>query len=162
MVNLLEHLGKDTLPKPMLEAFVHWCVWEQARPALVEVLGKAGLDNLVADLKATSTIDSLEEVSRRAGNFAHEARKATGPLGMSAAEAAAFEMLNLAQAAADADWDPESVAFFSARVCGWAGWAQTDFRDPTKKISAEQSAREEQETRLQSLWQKHGTANADE
>ncbi len=159
MSSLLDHLGKDTLPQPLLEAFVHWCIWEQACPALALVLEKVHLDELAADVGAAQDIATLLAVSERAGNSAHEARTTTGPLGMSAAEAAAFEVANLARAA-DSDWDPESVAFFSARVCGWAGWAESEFTQPAKKTNAESAARQAQEQQLKTLWQQFATRDS--
>ena len=159
MGSLLEHLGKDTLPQALLDAFVRWCVWEQARPALALVLEKAQLATLAEEVREAEDLVTLSGVSERAGQSAHEARKATGPLGMSAAEAAAFEMANLVRAADADDGDPESVAFFAARVCGWAGWAETDFTDPAQKMLAEQEARDLQENQLHTLWQQSGESN---
>ena len=156
MTSLLEHLGKDTLPKPVLDAFVDWCIWQQARPALLQVLEKTKLVGPADDVRAASDLPALATSSERARNEAHEARKTTGPLGMSAAEAAAFEVTNLVTAASEEEWDPESVSFFAARVCGWAGWAQTDFKDPEQKSKAEITARNEQDAQLQTLWKKHG------
>ena len=112
MASILEHLGKDTLPKSVLDAFVHWCVWEQGHPALVLVLEKTQLIGPAAEVRAAKDLPSLATTSERARDHAHEARKTTGPLGMSAAEAAAFEMMNLTRVAGEEDWDPESVAFF--------------------------------------------------
>ncbi len=152
MGDLLEHLGKDTLPKSLLGTFVQWCVWEQARPALVMVLEKTQLVDCARDVSTANNLEMLTTASERAAKHAQEARKTTGPLGLSAAEAAAFETVKLLHSASGDDWDPESVAFFAARVCGWAGWAETGFSNPAQKASAETAARSTQEKQLSELW----------
>jgi len=152
MANLLEHLDKDTLPAPMVKAFVEWCIWDQARMALVLVLGKTGLQQVADEFERARDLPALEELSARANDAIKAARGRTGPLGISAAEAAVFEFANLLKATGEPDWDPGGAAFFSARVCGWAGWAATDFSQPLQKTEAEHTARRDQEARLQELW----------
>lgn len=158
MSALLEYLGKDSLPHDLEAEFVEWCVWQQARPALALILQKANLNRYAAEVKNVASLKSLSEVSRRAATEAHKLRGTTGPLALSSAEAAAFEVNHLARAATEHDWDPEGVAFFSARVCGWAGWAQTDYQQPARKVLAEDSARQQQGLHLHELWRKFGAA----
>ncbi len=159
MANLLERLDQDTLPRPMVAAFIEWCIWDQARTALVLVLGKTGLETVADDFDQARDIPALEDLSARAIAAIKAARGRTGPLGISAAEAAVFEFANLLKAASEPDWDPMGAAFFSARVCGWAGWAATDFSQPLQKTEAEQTARRDQEARLQELWRLFNTSN---
>jgi hypothetical protein len=157
MNSLLDHLGKDTLPEALLQEFVNWCVWEQASPALVIVLENVQLQELAQSIRETRSLVELESLSAHAVSRIQELRKRTGPLGLSAAEAAAFEINNLAKAAAESHQDAESIAFFAARVCGWAGWAETEFIDPMRKAEAESEARDLQEERLQALWVEFGS-----
>lgn len=152
MSDLLEHLSRDTLPPELLETFVNWCVWEQAQPALLTILQKTGLHDQAQDLQAATTFATLANVSEKAGNDVHEARKSTGPLGLSTAEAASFLVSRMAKAATEAEWDPEGVAFFAAQVCGWAGFAEVGFNDFNRKALAEQIARQTQEDQLSGLW----------
>lgn len=159
MSSLLDHLGRDTLPRPLLEAFIHWCVWEQARPAIVEVLQETAMTDLAEQIAAASDLSTLEMLGEHAGNLAHEARRSTGPLGLSTAEAAAFLTSKLARAAQEEHWDPEDVSFFSIQVCGWAGFAQTGFTNPTVKIKAEEAARARQETQLRAMWKQFGSGS---
>lgn len=159
MNSLLEHLDKDTFPRAMVMAFIEWCIWDQARSALVLVLSKTGLDKEAADFQQAQDIPSLEVLGVQAIDAIKAARGRTGPLGISAAEAATFEYTNLLKAASDKDWDPGGAAFFSARVCGWAGWAATDFSQPLQKSEAEQNARRAQEAHLQELWRIFNPSN---
>jgi hypothetical protein len=158
MDSLLEHLDKDTLPRAMLKAFVDWCIVEQARSALVVVLTKTDLQDMAHEFEQTRDISALESLSTAAVDAIKQMRGRTGPLGLSAAEAAAFEFVNLLKASSEPDWDPEGAAFFSARVCGWAGWAASDFSQPVQKAEAEQNARRDQEVHLQVLWQKYNSS----
>lgn len=155
MSELLEHLSRDTLPPELLETFVNWCVWEQAHPALVTILQKTGLHEQAQHLEAARTFATLAQVSEKAGNEVHEARKSTGPLGLSTAEAASFLVSRMARAATEAEWDPEGVAFFAAQVCGWAGFAEVGFVDFNRKTLSEHIARQTQESELAALWQQY-------
>lgn len=156
MTTLLDHLGKGTLSKPLLDAFVEWCVWQQARPALCLVLTKTTLNHLADQLNAAQDLGHLTLITERASQEIKAARQRTGPLGLSAAEAATYEYGNLLRVATDAQFDPEEAAFFAARVCGWGGWAASDFTQPTRKGQVEAEAREEQEAQLQRLWRQFG------
>lgn len=152
MNSLMEYLGKDTLPHKIESAFVDWCVWQQARPALMLVLKKANLEHIAEKVGAIRDLGTLASLSTRASKEAKESTKKTGVLALSAAEAVAYEVANLTNAASETHWDPESVAFFAARLVGWAGWAETDFSEPSRKTLAETSARQDQEDQLQILW----------
>ena len=158
MTSLLEHLGKDTLPEPILKVFAQWCVLKQARPALASVLQKANMSDIATSIEKTDDTVKLAELSKRANEIAKEARNKTGPLTLSAAEAAAFEFNNLANEVNQAEMDAEAVSFFSARVCGWAGWAEADnFADIGAKSEAEANAKNAQEKHLEQLWTQHGS-----
>lgn len=160
MSDLLEHLGKDTLPKPLVDEFVRWCVYEQARPALLDVLEKADIKDIAASIRQAHSLVDLARLGEQASAHAKSLRGRTGPLGLSAAEAAAFEFTNLTRAASEDFFDAEGVAFFSSRVCGWAGWASTDFSDPGRKAKAEGTARQQQNSELERLWKRYSPEDA--
>ena len=153
MSGLLDQLDSTALPDALVRAFVKWCVWEQARPALAVVLLKNDLSSIADQLNALCDWESLLAWSAETIETINRIQHRPGYLGLSAAKGATFEYQSLVKAAGQDDWDPEGAAFFSARVCGWAGWAVGDFRQPTQKIEAERLAREEQEARLRALWQ---------
>ncbi|MCS6835914.1 MAG: hypothetical protein NZ750_07840 [Anaerolineae bacterium] len=149
---LLDHLNRDTVPSHVLEAFVSWCIWEQARPALMSILDKTGLQAAADALRQAHDLAHLQSVCQSASQQAHEARRRTGPLGLSTAEAAANLMARLARSASEADFDAEGVAFFAAQIVGWAGFAESGFSDSRRKMQAEDEARQAQEARLRALW----------
>ncbi len=151
MSELLQQLSKDIFPPTLIQQFVDWCIWEQARPALLLVLQKVQLEEPAQILAAAQDIDQLLIATEQVAQRIFEARKSTGPLGLSAAEAAAYEMQNMLRAALDEGDDPESVVFFSARVCGWAAWAETGFTNPAQKAIAEATARDKQTHTLEKL-----------
>ncbi|RMG80317.1 MAG: hypothetical protein D6712_18270 [Chloroflexi bacterium] len=151
MSELLQQLSKDIFPPTLIQQFVDWCIWEQARPALLLVLHKVQLNELAQVLEAAQDIGQLLTATEQVAQRIHEARKSTGPLGLSAAEAAAYEMQNILKSALDEGDDPESVAFFAARVCGWAAWAETNFTNPAQKPIAEAAARDAQIHKLENL-----------
>ncbi len=157
MNNLLEHLGKDTLPAQMIKDFIQWCVWQQARPALVMVLNKSGITDVAQAIEKTDDLPELTTLNATANKTAKERRGNTGPLALSAAEAATFEFTNMMNAINETDTDPEAVSFFSMRVCGWAAWAEKDFANASIKTEAEASAKEAQEACLDQLWLKYAT-----
>lgn len=159
MTELLDHLGRDTLPEPLVAEFVRWCVWDQARSALLLILEKATLTEIADEIRRAPDLTALVQLGQRANQQAKEVRGKTGPLGYSAAEAAAFEFTNMTNAASDDNWDAEGVAFFASRVCGWAGWAATDFMDPMQKTTAEEHARREQASYLETLWRRQADNN---
>jgi hypothetical protein len=152
MDQLREHLKKDTLPPVMVEMFAHWCIWEQARPALALVLQRANLQDIALRIDQATDLYSVARLGKSANAHIRALRASADPLGMSAAEAATFEFANIIKAADEKNLDAEAVAFFAARVCGWAGWAQTDFKDPRHKIAAEKQASARQERYLEKLY----------
>jgi len=153
-MSVLEHLGKGTLPHELESAFVNWCMWEQARSAVIAVLDKTDLQPLLTQFQQAADLAALTAVAQRAVDETARARD-TGPLALSAAKAVAFEFNNLVKVADGEDFDAEAAAFFAARVCGWAAWAAADFSDVTRKTEAEAEARREQAERLSALWQQH-------
>jgi len=152
--DLLKLIGRDTLPSALVQQFITWCILQQARPALIIVLEVVGLEDTSKQIQTTDKFDQLLTLSTQANTEAKQLRQyaKTGPLGYSAAEAAAFEFTNMLNAARDAQFDAEAVAFFAARVCGWSGWAATQFNDPGQKAVAEAKAKQDQEQKLQHLW----------
>ncbi len=157
MSELIDNLGKDIYPPVMVEMFVHWCVWEQARPAIVDILKLTGVDELASHIAKTESYTDLEVLSEQAGNLAKEIAKRTGPLGISTAEASAFLMQKLAHAAQEADFDPEAVSFFTIQMMGWAGFAETLFTDMKRKLASSDAAKVAQEKKLIELWQQYGS-----
>ena len=151
MSDYLEQLNEESMPQIVREIFVHWCVWEQARPALINVLDAVDLNALSREIAATSNVNDVLQVGEATNAAIKEMRLRTGPLSLSAAEAATYEFAQMAQAADERNLDPEAVAFFAARVCGWAGWANSGFSDPNQKVTAEEKARDEQNQRLDEL-----------
>ena len=152
MTTLLEHLGRDTLPPAVIDAFVRWCVWQQAKPALMTVLKETGLHEAVHQIDEADTYAELQQITATIGADVHAMRTRTGPLGLSAAEAASFLVSRMAAAATEADWGPEGVAFFAAQMHGWAAFAATGFSDVVRKPAAEQQARQQQEAMLSELY----------
>ena len=146
-------------PPAMIDDFVRWCVWEQARPALVSVLSLTGVTELAEKISQASSYTELEQLSEQAGNFAHEIGQRTGPLGISTAEATAFLVQKLSHAAQEADWDPEAVSFFTIQVKSWQGFAESMFTDMKKKIAAATEAKDAQEQHLSALWERYGTTS---
>lgn len=157
MVDMLNQLGKDTLPENIIKDFVAWCVWTQAVPALIVILNKTGLDQ---DAAAISHIDDFKMLANQCeitGRNAHEARKSTGPLGLSTAEAAAFLMQKLAASAKEKESDADAIAFYAAQVVGWKGFADSAFSDQALKQKAEDDARIAQDQKLKALWDANQT-----
>ena len=158
MSEYLDNLGKDVFPAAMIDEFIKWCVWEEARPALVEILIVTSLGALADQIEQANTYAELERISEEAGNHAKQIGKSTGPLGISTAEAAAFLSQKLAHAAQEAEFDPEAVAFFATQIISWHAFAGTMFTDMKKKIAAINESREKQEAKLAELWEKFGVS----
>lgn len=154
MSDLLEHLDRETLPASVVEDFVQWCIWEQAKPALLLILERNEMDEAAAAFRSVEDYPVLAAVTAR---YADQLHGKTGKLGLSAARAAVFEFSNLMNAASTEHWEPEAVAFFAGRVYGWAGWAATNFTDPGHKVVAEAQAAEQQEAKLARLLQQART-----
>lgn len=154
MVTLIDHLGKDTLPDQIERAFVDWCIWKLATPALLRVLDKAELGALADDLRRAGDLKSLKQAAAALPEKVKRGRDTTRLRGLLATEATVFEYNNMLRAAGDSserEFDAEAVAFFAVRVCGWAGWALTDFSQPGEKEAAESAAREAQAQQLAAL-----------
>jgi hypothetical protein len=158
---LLNHLGKDTLPEPLLREFVDWCLWEQARPALEVILTKTGMGIHATNVARASDLVEFAHACETAGHHAHEARKNTGPLGLSTAEATSFLAQRMANAGMTDPVDVEAIAFYMVQLVGWKGFAESDFLNPTAKTDAETLARSAQEAKLQDLWQAHHAQGKD-
>ena len=152
MTDLLDNLSKDVFPPAVVDHFVRWCIWEQARPALVRVLSLTGVTDLADEIQATTSYTELERLSEHAGRHAQAIGRRTGPLGISTAEATAFLVQKLAHVAQESDWDPEAVSFYTIQVMGWQGFAETMFTEIKKKIEATEAARVTQEEKLAELW----------
>ncbi|MDQ7036841.1 MAG: hypothetical protein Q9P01_19010 [Anaerolineae bacterium] len=154
-MELLKHLGKDTLPEKLLREFVDWCVWEQARPALEAILTKTGMITHATNISRASDLVEFSIACENAATHAHEASKNTGPLGLSTAEATSFLAQKMAKAAMADPHDVEAIAFYMVQLVGWQGFAMSDFLNPSKKVEAESEASALQESKLQELWKVH-------
>lgn len=159
MTDLLDDLGKDVYPPAIVDHFVRWCVWDQARPALVSVLTLTGVTDLADKISHATSYAELERLSEQAGHHAHEIGMRTGPLGISTAEATAFLVQKLAHAAQESEWDPEAVSFYTIQVMGWQGFAKTTFTEMRKKVEATEAARITQEEKLAELWKPYQSAD---
>lgn len=159
MTDLLDNLSRDVFPPAMVDHFVRWCIWEQARPALVSVLSWTGVHDLANEIRDTTSYTELEKLSEQAGKFAQQIGRQTGPLGISTAEAISFLMQKLALVAQESDWDPEAVSFYTIQVMGWGGFAETMFTEIQKKIEATEAARVTQEEKLAELWKLYQSAD---
>ncbi len=153
MGSFLERLERNDLPGVVIQAFVSWCIKEQALPAVQFVLEKVQFPAGVDDLASIVDMEALFIWSQCTRETLADLRGQLAPLHVSAAEAVTFECGNMTQAAGANNWDPEAVAFFSARITSWAGWAANDFSQPRDKVQAEQQARQDQEACLQALCQ---------
>lgn len=151
MAQYLEQLGKDLLPKSVEADFVQWCIWEQAQPALIKLMQDTGLAALSKSLQAAKSLSGLLSASAAAAEALRRDYKTDALRGLFAARGAAFEFLNLLKEATETEPDAEEVAFFAVRVCGWAGWAQTNFSRPDDKQAAENEARAQQGQKLEAL-----------
>jgi len=156
MDNILEHLERDTLPTPLLNDFVSWCIWQQARPALSAILERVGLQAEIKQLQYAEDYHALASTSQTIAQHITEIRKQTGPLGLSTAEAAAFLMQKLAIAAQKDEVDAAGVSFFTMQLVGWSGFATSSFTDASRKSMLETEARKAQATQLETLWREYG------
>lgn len=151
MVHYLEQLGKDLLPKNVEAAFIDWCIWQQAQPALNRLLVNTDLEVLARQLQAAKSLNGLVSTAASLAEALRRDYKTDTLRGLFAARGAAFEFLNLLKEATEPEPDAEEVAFFAVRVCGWAGWAQTNFSQPEDKQAAEDEARAQQAQKLEAL-----------
>lgn len=151
MDDMTHYLGGQHLPDPIEALFVHWCVWEQARPALAHTLAQARMPGLARQLKAATSLGEVMKLAREAHQRIAALGGAGNRLPYSAAEAAIFEFRNLIDAADEGNLDSESAAFFAMRLAGWAGWAAAGCRDAAQKQRKERQARESQMTQLRAL-----------
>jgi hypothetical protein len=161
MGDLLSHLGRDTLPQEVIREFVHWCVWQQARQALVLVLEEASLTQIAESIQTAEALPEVTQLSEQAKAHIDTLDRQDYPRGLSAAEGAVFEFINMAKSAEEATLDVEAVSFFASRVCGWAGWAVTGFNETAEKSAAESAALQAQEAHLEGLLKEHQSTDTD-
>jgi hypothetical protein len=146
---LLDLLGTGKLPPQMERKFIQFCVWQQARPAFIQVLQAAGLSNYAKEADAMADLPSMVECARLAAETAHRSRLPV--LAMGAVQGMSAEIAQLAAAADPAEFDAEAVSFHAARLVGWATWASNKFGTGVFKASAEAAAYGEQLQALMSL-----------
>lgn len=142
-------------PEAVQREFVAWLVLSQARSALIEILDITGMrEDAVAIQSATSYL-MVAALSKRAGRRARANRLVSDQLGMSTAEAAAHLMFRLAQVAQDDACDPHRIAFFSAQLCGWSGFAQNGFSASFGKERHHTQVLADQDARLRDILAAH-------
>mgnify|MGYP005838545001 CR=1 FL=1 len=139
---LLDLLGTEKLPQEAEQKFVEFCIWQQARPALVEVLRVAGLAEAAQEAERAATVEALAAWAGHAAKLAQQANLPIMALG--AVQGVAAEINQLALSANPPVPDAGAVSFHAARLVGWAGWARNNFRTSTFKASAENIAYGEQ------------------
>jgi hypothetical protein len=161
MDELLSQLGRDILPKQVVSKFIYWCVWQQARQALVLILEEAKLTDIAESIQSAQDLPSVTKLSEKAKSHIELLDNSQNPRGLSAAEGAVFEFINMAKSAEEATFDAEGVSFFASRVCGWAGWAVTGFSQMAEKAASEEAALQAQEAQLKIYWETHQTDSAD-
>ena len=161
MSDLLGQLGRDTLPQEVVQEFIHWCVWQQARQALVLVLEEASLTEIAESIQSAEDLPAVTRLSEQAKTHIDTLDREDNPRGLSAAEGAVFEFINMAKSAEEASFDVEGVSFFASRVCGWAGWAVTGFKETAEKSAAEIAALAAQEAHLEGLLKAHQPTDSD-
>lgn len=149
MGDLLRQLGRESLPKTVVDEFVQWCVWQQARQSLVLVLEEAKLGDIAAGIQSSQDLPTVTQLGQQAKKHIEALDHSQNQLILSAAEGAVFEFVNLTRSADAATFDAESVSFFAARVCGWAGWAITGFNSAGEKSDSEEAALQAQEAQLE-------------
>lgn len=159
MGDLLSQLGRETLPQNVVQEFIHWCVWQQARQSLVLVLEEASLTEIAESIQSAADLPEVTQLSEQAKAHIDTLDRSTYPRGLLAAEGAVFEFINMAKSAEEATFDSEGVSFFASRVCGWAGWAVTGFNLTAEKSAAEIAALEAQEAHLASLLTNHQSSD---
>jgi hypothetical protein len=143
---------EEKTPSAMAQAvFAHWCIWEQARPALVDVLARINLTTVAEKIEQATDLKRVLQASADANESIRSMRAQADPLGASAAEAAAYEFEHIVRAANENDLDADAIAFFAARVCGWAGWAHTDFKVMARKAEAEAEAHDLQKQKYMEI-----------
>ena len=158
MGDLLSQLGRETLPEVVVQEFIRWCIWQQARQSLVLVLEEAQLNDIAAGIQSARDFSEVKTLSEQAKAHIEQLDR-ENQRSLSAAEGATFEFVNMVRAADDATLDSEAVSFFASRVCGWAGWAVTGFSDTGNKAEAEAAALQAQEAQLSTIWRDYQTAN---
>ena len=161
MGELLSQLGRETLPNKVVGQFIHWCVWQQARQALVLVLEEVNLTEIAEGIQLAQDLPAVTKLSQQAKAHIESLDTSKNPQGLSVAKGAVFEFINMAKSADEATFDAEGVSFFASRVCGWAGWAVTGFSQTTEKAAAEEAALQAQEAQLKTYWEAYLAANPD-
>jgi hypothetical protein len=146
---LLDLLGTEHLSAETERKFVEFCVWNQAYPALQQVLQATGLDSQVPEGASASTLDALVDCARKAANLAKQADLPVLHLG---AVQGIYSEIDQMAAAAGADVvDADAVSFHAARLVGWATWSSNQFQPGVFKVTAEEVAYGEQLQALMDL-----------
>lgn len=137
-VTLLDLLGTGKLPPQAERKFIEFCIWQQARPAIVQILRAASLEAQAGEAGQARDLASLTACVRDAAATAE--RAGLPVLALGAVQAAAAELAQLGEAADPTDGDPEEVSFHAARLAGWASWAENSFQTGMFKTSGEEVA----------------------
>jgi hypothetical protein len=153
--NLLDMLGTEKLPKEAERRFVEYCIWQQSRPALVQIMKSVKLNTYAAELTRVNTLEALSECMNNAGMSALTTRDIP-VMALAAVQGAVAEAEAMVKSASAQDADAAAISFHAARIVGWASWAINNFSTGMFKSSAEQVAYGEQ---LQQLMKMLGAAS---
>ncbi|MBN1964826.1 MAG: hypothetical protein JW910_09275 [Anaerolineae bacterium] len=146
---LLDLLGTERLPAEAERRFIDYCIWQQAQPALAEVLQMTELAELASEVTAADTLVALLACTRAAAESALRAGLSVLELGT--VQGMATEVEQMIAAAGAEEGDAEAVSFHAARLTGWAAWARNSFSTGMFKSSAEEVAYGEQLQALMAL-----------
>ena len=135
---LLDLLGTEKLPAQAERQFIEFCLWQQARPAIVQILRETGLDAYAEEAAGVKTPAALAACVHRAAKVAQSAKLPI--MAFATVQGAATDTEQLAAAAHPDTDDPEAASFHAARLAGWATWAANQFQNGTLKTTAENVA----------------------
>jgi hypothetical protein len=152
--NLLDMLGTEHLPREAETRFIEFCIWQQARPALVQILEAVEMPVYAAEMSGAADLAGLQKCASDAAMTALTTRNIP-VMALAAVQGTASEVEALVKAADPAEADAAAVSFHAARLVGWASWAINKFSTGMFKSSAEQVAYGEQ---LQELMKMLGAA----
>lgn len=136
------------------QQYIDFCVWQQARPAIVKVLESCDQPAYALQAEEAGQVAILAESTQQAAT-AILLRRGIPVMQLAAVQGIAGEMKQIATAV-EADLpDLEAMSFHAARLVGWAAWADYNFGTGSAKAHAEEAAYAKQ---LQTVHQLLGVA----
>ncbi len=149
---LLDLLGTEHLPDEIERRFMDFCVWQQAHPAIVQILESCQLPESARTAAEAASLDALGACVQRAAASVKD-RRDIPVMALGTIQGVASEVEQIALHAGPVEADAGAVSFHAARLVGWASWARNKFGTGMFKTSAEEVAYGEQ---LQALMQMLG------